>query len=37
MIVCDNLWETQQCANYTVQISEGAQFIFRLAQSHPVS
>ena len=31
MVVCDNLWETPQCANYIVQISEGAQFIFHLA------
>ena len=27
MIVCDNLWETQQCADYIVQISEGDQFV----------
>ena len=35
MSVCDNLSETQ-CAMYIVQISEGAQFIFDAAQSHPV-
>ena len=32
MIVHDNLWETQQCADYIVQTSEGGQFIFCSAQ-----